>query len=360
YTSGTTGKPKGVRLSHRALLGQSAAACLWPSQLHRDEAVAALPVAHIMGFSLLIALACAGVPVYLMPRFKATDVLDAIEHRRSTIFIGVPTMYRLLLEGGAEERDLRSVRLWASGADVMPPELARRFQAMGAAATLPVLHSSVGSAAFIEGYGMVETGGGVAAKLSPPRLLPFHLPNPLGDILGFPLPPNRLRVVDHDGVDVPVGQVGELWIKGPNVLEGYHGDAEATAAVRTPDGWLRSGDLVRRGPLGVVAFVGRAKDVIKSGGYSVYAVEIERAMEEHPDVVEAAAVGLVDERLGQVPVIAVRVRDGATVTEEELLAWGRDRLSGYKAPRAARIVDDLPRTGTSKVAKRELLAVFAA
>jgi acyl-CoA synthetase (AMP-forming)/AMP-acid ligase II len=174
------------------------------------------------------------------------------------------------------------------------------------------------------------------------------------------LPPNRLRVVDHDGADVTVGQVGELWIKGPNVLVGYHGDEEATAAVRTPDGWVRSGDLVRRGPLGVVVFVGRAKDVIKSGGYSVYAVEIERAIEEHPDVVEAAAVGLADDRLGQVPAVAVRVRNGATVTEEELLAWGREHLSAYKAPRVARIMDDLPRTGTSKVAKGELLAVFAA
>jgi acyl-CoA synthetase (AMP-forming)/AMP-acid ligase II len=182
----------------------------------------------------------------------------------------------------------------------------------------------------------------------------------MGDILGFPLPPNRLRVVDEAGLDVGVGQVGELWIKGPSVLEGYHGDDRATAAVRTPDGWLRSGDLVRRGPFGLVAFVGRAKDVIKSGGYSVYAVEIERAFEEHPDVVEAAAVGLADERLGEVPAVAVRVRDGATVTEEELLAWGRERLSGYKAPRAARIIDELPRTGTSKVAKRQLLALFAA
>jgi acyl-CoA synthetase (AMP-forming)/AMP-acid ligase II len=182
----------------------------------------------------------------------------------------------------------------------------------------------------------------------------------MGDILGFPLPPNRLRVVDDAGVDVAVGQVGELWIKGPSVLEGYHGDAVATADVRTPDGWLRSGDLVRRGPFGIVAFVGRAKDVIKSGGYSVYAVEIERAIEEHPDVVEAAAIGLADDRLGEVPAVAVRVRDGATVTEDQLLTWGRERLSGYKAPRAVRIVEELPRTGTSKVAKRHLLNLFAA
>jgi acyl-CoA synthetase (AMP-forming)/AMP-acid ligase II len=243
----------------------------------------------------------------------------------------------------------------------MPPDLARRFQAMGAAVTLPVVGTSLCGAAFVEGYGMVETGGGVAAKVSlPGPHLPAGAPRPFGTLLGFPVPPNRLRVVGEDGTDVGLGQVGELWVKGPSVLEGYHGDAAATAAVRTPDGWVRTGDLVRRGPFGVVAFAGRAKDVIKSGGYSVYAVEVERAMEAHPDVVEAAAVGLPDDRLGQVAAVAVRLRQGAATTEQELLDWGSDHLASYKAPRAVRIVDELPRTGTEKVAKQRLLALFAA
>jgi acyl-CoA synthetase (AMP-forming)/AMP-acid ligase II len=360
YTSGTTGKPKGVRLSHRALIGQATPAALWPSGLRRDEAVLALPVAHIMGFSVLTALACAGLPVFVLPKFKAAAVLDAIETRRATMFVGVPAMYRLLLEAGAEERDLRSVRVWASGADVMPPDLARRFQAMGAAVTLPLLHTSLGDAAFVEGYGMVETGGGVAARLSPPGPhLARHLPRPFGGVLGVPLPPNRMRVMNDAGEGVRLGQVGELWIKGPSVLEGYHGDPQATSSVRTQDGWLRTGDLVRRGPLGMVAFVGRDKDVIKSGGYSVYAAEVERAMEGHEDVVEAAALGLADARLGEVPGVAVRVRDGASVSEAELVTWGREHLSSYKAPRAVRIVSELPRTGTDKVAKQRLVPLFA-
>jgi acyl-CoA synthetase (AMP-forming)/AMP-acid ligase II len=356
YSSGTTGKPKGAELSHRSLVGSLSLASLWPSSLRRDELVAALPVAHIMGFAVLLAAAATGVPVFSLTRFRAEVVLDAIERRRSTIFIGVPSMYRMLLEAGAEQRDLRSIRLWASGADAMPVDLARRFQRMGSSVTLPVVGLSLGDAMFAEGYGMVETGGAVAFKVSPPGLA---IPVPgVGGSLGIPLPGYRFRVLGDDGREVGIGQIGELVVKGPGVLKAYHGDTDATASVLDADGWLRTGDLARRsiGPL--VSFAGRAKDVIKSGGYSVYAVEIERAMEEHPDVLEAAALGVPDERLGERPVVAVRVRSGASVREADLLAWGEQRLSSYKRPRDVRIVDELPRTGTQKVAKRELTGLF--
>jgi len=357
YTSGTTGKPKGAELTHRALAGSLPMASLWPSGLRRDEIVAALPVAHIMGFAVLLAAAATGVPIFSLTRFRAEAVLDAIERRRSTVFIGVPAMYRMLLEAGAEDRDLRSIRLWVSGADAMPPDLARRFQRMGSSVTLPMVGASLGAAMFAEGYGMVETGGAVAVRVSPPGLA-VAVPG-LGGSLGVPLPGYRFRVVGEDGAEVGIGQIGELLVKGPGVLTGYHGDSAATASVLDGDGWLRTGDLARRGVGPLVSFAGRAKDVIKSGGYSVYAVEIERAMEEHPDVLEAAALGLPDDRLGERTVVAVRVRPGATVTEAALVAWGEERLSSYKRPRAVRIVTDLPRTGTQKVAKRELLPLFA-
>jgi len=358
YTSGATGVPKGALLTHRGLVGQVAAAAMWPSRVHRDEAVVALPVAHIMGFSVLLALALAGVPIYFLPRFAANSVLDAIERRRSTMFIGVPAMYRLLEEGGAADRDLRSVRVWASGADVMPPGLARRFQRMGATVTVPLVHTSLGDASFVEGYGLVETAGVVATKLAPPGLA---VPLPLfTGVLGFPLPGYRFRVVGPDGRQVGFGQVGELEVRGPGVLAGYHGDEVTTSAVRSPEGWLRTGDLVRRGLFGTLSFVGRAKDVIKSGGYSIYAVEVERAMEAHPDVVEAAAVGVPDRRLGQHCAVAVRVRAGAKVTEDQLVGWAAECLAPYKAPRTVRIVAEFPRTGTDKVAKPRLLPLFAA
>jgi acyl-CoA synthetase (AMP-forming)/AMP-acid ligase II len=353
YTSGTTGKPKGARLTHRALVAQSQSAGVYPSGLRRDEAIAGLPVAHIMGFTVLLSLAVAGIPVHFLPRFRPDEVLDAIERRRSTVFIGVPAMYRLLLEAGAETRDLRSIRVWASGADVMPTDLARRFQRMGATATLPG-GLSVGDALFVEGYGMVEVGGGVAAKVSPPGI-----PSPLGSFLGVPLPSYRFRVVDSTtGREVRVGQVGELLVKGPGVLQGYHGDAAATAAVLTDDGWLRTGDLVRRGPLGLVSFAGRSKDVIKKGGYSVYAVEVQAALEEHRSVAEAAVLGVPDDRLGEQVVAAVRLLPGEAAGEGELIAWCAERLSSYKVPSVVRIVDTLPRTGTEKVKKSELRSLF--
>jgi acyl-CoA synthetase (AMP-forming)/AMP-acid ligase II len=353
YTSGTTGKPKGARLTHRALLSQAAPAAAWPNGLRRDEAVVGLPVAHIMGFAVLLGLAAGGIPTYFMPKFRPDVALDAIEQRKATIFIGVPAMYRLLLEAGAEERNLRSVRVWASGADVMPAELARRFQRMGATATLPLVGKSVGDALFVEGYGMVELSGGVAAKVSPPLVsLPFN------DMLGLPMPPNRFKVVDEDGREVAPGQVGELLVKGPGVLQGYHGDPEATKKVMTDDGWLRTGDMARRGAFGVVSFAGRGKDVIKSGGYSVYGLEVQQALEEHDAVAEAAAVGLPDERLGERVVAAVRLKPGGAVGEDELIEFASKRLSSYKVPTAIRFVHELPRTGTEKVKKDELGPLF--
>ena len=342
YTSGTTGKPKGVELTHRGLLGTMGAATLFPSEIRRDEAVIALPVAHIYGFTALVGLAAAGVPVHYFPRFRPDVVLDAIEQRRATIFMGVPAMYRLMAEAGAERRDLKSVRLWASGADVMPDDLARRFQKMGATATLPLV-GSVGEALFVEGYGMVELGGGVALKMGPNLIA---------------LPGYRFKVVDDGGREVAVGQVGELWVSGPGTLRGYYGDAKATADALTSDGWVRTGDLARRGFGNTVRFAGRKKDVIKHGGYSVYAVEVEAALAEHPDIVEAAVVGLPDPRKGEVPVAAVRVREGSAVTPSEIHAWAVEHLSDYKAPRQVIIVDELPRTGTTKVQKRGLVDLF--
>ena len=352
YTSGTTGKPKGAELTHQALVGQVSLAAMWPFTLRHDELVMALPVAHIMGFVALMGPAVAGIPIYFLQRFSPRRTLQIIEHRRCSAFIGVPAMYRTLFEAGAAEADLSSVRVWISGADVMPADLALKFKSFGASVTLPGI-GAIGEAAFMEGYGMVEVGGNVATKLSPPML-----PIGLGDSLGLSMPGWRFKVADRSGRGVLPGQVGELRLKGPGVLKGYWGDAKASSEALTEDGWLRTGDLVRSGPFGTVMFQGRAKAVIKSGGYSVYPVEVEADIEEHPDVLEAAVVGIPHAKLGEVPVAAVRLRPKAKVTSQELVVWAGVRMAQYKAPRRIVIVDELPRTGTRKIQRDRLLPLF--
>jgi long-chain acyl-CoA synthetase len=353
YTSGTTGRPKGAELTHRALLGPSVKGALFPSGLRRDEAVCGMPIAHIAGFSLLVQLAAFGIPVYLLPKFRPDVALDAIEARRATVFVGVPAMYRMMDEAGAETRDLSSVRMWASGADAMPTALARKFQKLGATAQFPFMDRAVGQAVFVDGYGMVELAGGAVVKVLPPGL-----PLPVADLLGLPLPGYHVKIVDDAGDEVPRGDVGELAIKGPGVMRGYHGHEDETRETLTADGWLRTGDLAQRGRLGLVEFVGRKKDVIKHGGYSVFAAEVEGVLDEHPAVSECAVVGVPDPRKGEVPAAAVQCREGASVSEGELRAWAEERLSEYKVPQRFAFVEALPRTGTEKVRKADVVKLF--
>ena len=307
----------------------------------------ALPVAHIMGFMATLGMACAGLPVYFIPKFRPTDVLDAIESRHASIFIGVPAMYRMLLEAGAEERDLSSVRLWGSGADAMPSELAAKFKKMGATFTLPFV-GPVG-----EARSSRATAWSRSAAVPPPR---SHRPastSASASRSASRCPATSSASSTTTARTCAPGRWASCCIKGPGCSKGYWGDAAATAATFTDDGWLRTGDLARKGALGMVLFAGRKKDVIKHGGYSVYAVEVEQALEEHPDVLEAAVVGLPDERKGEIPAAVVRLVDGATLDEDALRTWAADKLADYKVPQRFVAVDDLPRTGTRKVQKTE-------
>jgi long-chain acyl-CoA synthetase len=347
YTSGTTGKPKGAELTHRALLGSATRTALLPLG-PGNEMVCGMPVAHIAGFTVLLMAACMGVPLYLLPKFRPDTALDAIESRRSTVYIGVPATYRMMLEAGAADRDLRSIRLWASGADAMPPDMVQAFKGFGATMRIRGLNRNIGQASFADGYGMVELAGGVAVRFSPPFL----------DLPMLPMPPYKLKAVDDEGNEVPEGEVGELVVKGPGVLKGYHGNEAATKEILTEDGWLRTGDLARRRRFGLVSFAGRKKHVIKHGGYSVFAVEVETTLEEHPDVTEAAVIGIPDERKGEIPAAVVRIRPGSDLTPEKLVAWAKEQMSDYKYPRQVKIVDDLPRTGTDKVQKNDLAELF--
>jgi len=210
----------------------------------------------------------------------------------------------------------------------------------------------VGIAAFVDGYGLVESAGGVAVRFSPPGPAGLRL------ALLAARPGHKLRVLDDNGKLLAHGQVGELAVRSRAVMRGYFGNAEATREVMTDDGWLRTGDLARRSRFGFVEFVGRKKDVIKHGGYSVYAAEVERVLEEHPAVAEAAVIGLPDEQKGEVPAAVLRLRAGTSLSENGLRRWLDGRLSDYKIPQAFRFAEELPRTGTDKVRKTELKALF--
>ena len=349
YTSGTTGTPKGAALTHRGLLSSTRRLALIPTGLRHDEIVMALPLAHVMGFAGFLGALSSGVPAFVFPRFRPNDVLDAIESRRSSIFVGVPAMYRMMLEAGASQRDLTCIRVWMSGADAMPQDLARQFQRMGATATLPIIGASVGEALFVEGYGMVELSGAAIMKVTPP-----YAGRALTKARGASLPGVKTRVVNEAGVSVKVGQIGELLVTGPGVLQGYFGDRAATTAAVTDDGWVRTGDLVRRGLAGTVEFVGRAKDVIKVGGYSVYAAEVQTALEALPGVAEAAVTGLPDARKGERVAAAVRVFPGEDVDVDALRVALGESLAAYKVPAVIVVVDSLPRTTTGKIKRAEL------
>lgn len=346
YTSGTTGHPKGAMLTHKGLLSDMALAGAYP--FRGDFMVEALPTAHIMGFLVLAGALLAGIRTFAMERFRPVAVLDAIESFRASMFIGVPAMYRMLLDAGAVHRDLKSVKVWMSAADVMPRELAREFQRMGSAFSLG--GRPIGEALFVEAYGMVEYSGAATIKFS----LPFW--DPLPNSIGVPLPGTSVKIVDEAGQQVRRGEVGEIVIRGGKVLHSYRNCSDETEQV-VQSGWLRTGDLAKRGLL-TDRFAGRSKDVVTSGGYTVYSVEVEERLRDFPGVADAAVVGIADKVLGERVVAAIETESGATIDIEELKEWIDTRIAGYKRPAEYAIVESLPRGSTRKVKKDQVRRLF--
>ncbi|HSZ40885.1 MAG TPA: long-chain fatty acid--CoA ligase [Trebonia sp.] len=339
YTSGTTGRPKGAMLTHGNLLWQAInAISMAEGLLSRDVTVTAAPLFHIGGLGVytLPLLYLGGISV-ILESFVPEQVIGAMADHRATVMFLVPAMWTAIARRPELDRPgLTPPRVSLCGGAPAPLPMLRFFRDRGWN--------------FAEGFGLTETSPGCSV------LDADHLLSKAGSI-GQPLTHLRWQLVDEAGQAVPVGQVGELVVRGPNVFTGYWGKpAETAEALR--GGWFHTGDLGRADAEGYVTLVDRKKDMIITGGENVYPVEVEQALYGHPAVDDVAVIGVPDEKWGEsVLAVAVRAPD-AELTEAELIAWVRDRLAHFKCPRRAEFVSELPRNATGKVLKRELRKTY--
>lgn len=356
HTSGTSGFPKGAALSSTALLGARASVVLAGLVLGpKDLALIALPWSHIMAVSIALYGLMAGIRGCFMDRFEVERALELVERHKITAFVGVPAMFTRLVNNNPEPGRLASVRVWVSASDVLPSKIREDLRKFGALIRFPGGRRV--PPVLLNGYGMVELGGMAMLGIE----LSF-LPGS-GDLC-FPVPPFRIRVADQNGNVMRTGVAGECQIRRRGLTPHYwkdEGRADKDDALLTSDGWLRTGDVATRNRLGLIRLVGRMKDVIKSGGYSVYVRELEETMMTHPAVARATAFGVPHAEKGEIPVGAVELHEGSTATEGELLEWCRQNLAPYKAPRRIWILEagGLPQNSTGKVLRRELKERFA-
>jgi long-chain acyl-CoA synthetase len=335
YTSGTTGTPKGAELTHDNLMSNVETILDTLIQIQDDDVVlGALPLFHSFGQTCgLNSCMKAGGTLTMLPRFDPDKALEIIERDRVTIFQGVPTMYVAMLHSDkADSADTSCLRLCVSGGSAMPGEVLRAFEKKFGCKVL-------------EGYGLSETSP-VASFNHPDR------ERKVGSI-GTPVAGVEMRVVDDDGGDVEQGEVGEIVIKGPNVMKGYWRKDDATAEA-IKDGWFYTGDMAKVDEEGFFFIVDRKKELIIRGGYNVYPREVEEALYEHPAVQEAAVVGVPDDKMGEEVGAAVVLKDGEDVSVDDLRDFVKGEVASYKYPRKIWIVDELPKGPTGKILKREV------
>jgi malonyl-CoA/methylmalonyl-CoA synthetase len=344
YTSGTTGRPKGVVLSHAAVAATVASletAWRWRAE---DRLLHVLPLHHTHGL-IVAALGAlwAGAETHFAP-FEATAIWDALGD--VTVFMAVPTIYTKLMEAFRAAPDGRRtrwaaaaarLRLFTSGSAALPASLLEEFRAATGQTIL-------------ERYGMTEIGMALSNPYDGPRV---------PGAVGMPLPGVKVDIVDDkgdDGQPARAGQSGELRVRSPQMFLGYHDDDAATAAAFDAEGRFRTGDTGVRNEAGVVRLLGRTSvDIIKSGGYKISALEIEAALLDHPAIAEIAIIGVPDPTWGESVTACVVPRAGAGIALDELMAFARERLAVYKVPRALRVLGELPRNAMGKVQKKQLL-----
>jgi long-chain acyl-CoA synthetase len=335
YTSGTTGKPKGAELTHANLARNVEVVRGLFGIDERSVVLGALPLFHSFGQTCgLNASVAAGATLTMLPRFEPGRALEVMARDGVTVLEGVPTMYIALLNHPDRERhDLSGLRTCVSGGASLPVEVLRGFE-------------SVFGCVLIEGYGLSETSPVASFNRADRERRPGSIGTPVEGV--------EMRVVDPEGNEVPTNELGEIVIRGHNVMKGYWRRPDATLAAITPDGWFHTGDLARRDEDGYFFIVDRIKELIIRGGYNVYPREVEEVLYQHPAVRECAVLGVPHPELGEEVVAAVSLRPGSQVTAEELRDFVKDQIAAYKYPRHVWIVDELPRTASGKILKREI------
>lgn len=347
YTSGTTGKPKGVVLTPRNFFGMRlrcrAAGVDWDRWSVDDVALVAMPIAHVGGSGFGLMTLFHGATALIEREFTPEGLLAAIRNQGVSKFFIVPTALQIVIRApGARETDWSRIKHILYGASPMP---------------LPVLREAmeVIGAGMCQQYGMTETTGTIVA-------LPPADHDPAGNermkAAGKPLPGVDLKIVDDDGNVVPIGTVGEIVVRSDANTQGYWNLPEATAATINAEGWLRTGDAARLDEDGYVYICDRLKDMILSGGENVYAAEVESVLFAHPDIAEAAVIGVPDDKWGEAVKAIVVVREGQTPDPEAIIAWSRDKLAGFKIPKTIEFVSALPKNANGKILKHELRAPF--
>ncbi len=334
YTSGTTGTPKGAELSHHNLIRNAEISVGLFGLGTEAMTLGALPLFHTFGQTCgMNAMVKAGATLTLIPRFDPGKALEIIARDHVNVFQGVPTMYGAILhDPKADEADTSSLEVCASGGSAMPVELMRGFEEKFGCKVL-------------EGYGLSETSP-VASFNHPDR-------DRKPGSIGTPVDGVEMKVLDDEGNEVPQGEVGEIVIRGHNVMKGYWNKPDETAeAIR--DGWFHSGDMAKVDEDGYFFIVDRKKDMIIRGGYNVYPREIEEVLYEHPAVREAAVVGIPHDTHGEEVAAAVALKDGEEVDEAELRDFVKEQVAAYKYPRRIWFVDELPKGPTGKILKREI------
>lgn len=333
YTSGTTGKQKAAMLTHKNLVVNSEQCYIGLHAQPDDIYMCVLPMFHVFAFTACILMPLlSGATISILESFQPKEVVETLLNHEITIFMGVPSMYVVLLEAGKKNITFPKLRLAVSGGAALPVEIYRQSREI---MKLPI----------VEGYGLTEASP--AVSFNPPDGIQKE-----GSI-GLPLPDVECKIVDEDDHELPAGEVGELAVRGENVMLGYYNQPEETAKTLR-GGWLHTGDLAKMDEDGYIYIVDRKKDMVIVAGLNVYPREVEEVIYQYPKVKEAAVIGLADKLRGEYVKAFIVLKEGEECHSKELLRFMKEKLAPYKLPRHIEFIDSLPKNSTGKIMKRIL------